>query len=149
MIVIQHAGRNGQMRGHSKREDACSWIIELQNAKTDEEPGAKFVSHFAKCSRNTGNSLPDLLWHFTTDDDGLVNIHCEEAQVNEYETFIRHVLDGVEMQAEIAEMMNKLKGTVSRWVKKAVNEGRIKRQGNRLLAADNTSKANRRAGTDD
>jgi hypothetical protein len=133
VIVIHHAGRNGLMRGHSKREDACSWIIELRDAKNDDEPGAKFVSHFAKCSRNTGDSMPDLLWHFTTSEGGEVDIHCETAQLSEYEALIQHVLDGVETQAEIAELMGKLKGSVCKWVKKAVAEGRIKRSGNQLL----------------
>jgi hypothetical protein len=145
VIVIHHAGRNGLMRGHSKREDACSWIIELRDAKSDNEPGAKFVSHFAKCSRNTGDSMPDLLWHFTTSESGEVAIHCETAQVSEYEAFIQHVLDGVETQVEIAEMMNKLKGTVSKWALKAVNEGLIKRVGNRLLPPEKASRAQPRA----
>lgn len=149
VIVIHHAGRNGLMRGHSKREDACSWIIELRNAKTDEEPGAKFVSHFAKCSRNTGDPLPDLLWHFTTDDNGKVSIHCETAVVSEFESLIAHVLEGVEMQAELAELMGKPKGTVSKWVKKAVAEGRIKREGNRLLPPAPTPRQQHRAEEDD
>ena len=149
VIVIHHAGRNGLMRGHSKREDACSWIIELRDAKSDDEPGAKFVSHFAKCSRNTGDSMPDLLWHFTTSESGEVAIHCETAQVSEYEAFIQHVLDGVEIQAEIAEMMKKPKGTISKWATKAVAEGRIKRTGNRLLPPDKPSRAQHRADVDD
>lgn len=141
VIVIHHAGRNGLMRGHSKREDACSWIIELRDAKNDNEPGAKFVSHFSKCSRNTGESMPDLLWHFTTSESGEVAIHCETAQVSDYEAFIQHVLDGVESQTEIAEMMTKLKGTVSKWTSKAENEGRIKRVGNRLLPPEKASRS--------
>ncbi|MDI1313514.1 AAA family ATPase [Prosthecobacter sp.] len=132
VIVIHHAGRNGLMRGHSKREDACSWIIELRDAKNDDEPGARFISHFAKCSRNTADSMPDLLWHFTTSEQGEVGIHCEMAEVNAYETFIRHVFEGVEIQAEIAELMNKPKGTISKWATKAVNEGRIVRSGYKL-----------------
>jgi putative DNA primase/helicase len=139
VIVIHHAGRNGLMRGHSKREDACSWIIELRDAKSEDVPGAKFVSHFAKCSRNTGDSMPDLLWHFTTSESGEVAIHCETAQVSEYEALIQHVLNGVETQTEIAELMGKLKGSVSKWVKRAVSEGRIKRIGNQLLPPEKPS----------
>ena len=121
------------MRGYSKREDACSWIVELRDAKTEGDKGAKFISHFAKPSRNTGDAVPDLFWHFTTDDHGVVSIHCEAALSSEYETFIRHVIDGVEVQADIAEMMTKPKGTISKWARKAVDEGRIRRSGNRLL----------------
>jgi putative DNA primase/helicase len=133
VIIIHHAGRQGDvMRGHTKREDACSWIIQLRDAKQENESGAKFVTHFAKPSRNTGDSMRDLLWHFTTDEDGLVQIHCELSELSEYETFIQHVMEGIEIQADIAEMMNKPKGTVSKWATKAVKEGRITKQGNRL-----------------
>ena len=121
------------MRGHSKREDACSWILELRGAKAEGEEGAKFISHFAKPSRNTGDSMPDLLWHFTTARDGQVSIHCETARVGEYEAFIQHVHDGVECQKDIAEMMGKPKGTISKWARKAAAEGRIQREGQRLL----------------
>lgn len=133
VIVIHHAGRNAEvMRGHTKREDACSWIIQLRDAKTEGEPGAKFVTHFAKPSRNTGDSLPDLLWHFTTGKDGTVSIQCEVAEVSDYEAFVQHVLDGVDKQADIAELMSKPKGTVSKWATKAVSAGRIRRDGHNL-----------------
>jgi hypothetical protein len=133
VMVVHHAGRNLLMRGHSKREDACSWILELRDAKAEGEQGAKFISHFAKPSRNTGEPMPDLLWHFTTAPDGRVGIQCEEARAGEYEVFIKHVLDGAEKQQDIAEMMGKPKGTISKWAKKAIEEGRLKREGNRLL----------------
>lgn len=134
VIVIHHAGRNTEvMRGHTKREDACSWIIQLRDTKTEGEFGAKFVSHFSKPSRNTGEPLPDLLWHFTTTPDGQVNIHCELAQTSEFDAFVQHVLDGVETVTEIAELMNKPKGTISKWSVKAAAAGRIKKLGSKLL----------------
>lgn len=133
VIVIHHAGRNGFMRGHSKREDACSWILELRDARQDSDPGARFVSHFAKPSRNTGDPLPDLLWHFTSDEKGNTEVKCELAQVTEYEEFIQHVCEGVQTQADIAEMMDKPKGTISKWATKALNEGRIRGGPRRML----------------
>lgn len=30
LIFIQHAGRSGEMRGHSRREDPANWIIRLR-----------------------------------------------------------------------------------------------------------------------
>lgn len=142
VIVIHHAGRNGLMRGHSKREDACSWIVELRDAKREGEPGAKFISHFAKPSRNTGEAMPDLLWHFTTEANGNASILCEQAQTTEYEQFIQHVMDGVEKQADIAEMMGKNKGTISKWVKKAQKDGRIAGGSSKLLPPSNATRGN-------
>jgi len=149
VIVIHHAGRNGLMRGHSKREDACSWILELRDAKQESETGAKFISHFAKPSRNSGDSMPDLLWHFTTDATGQASILCEQAQTTEYEQFIRHVIDGVEQQKDIAEMMGKNKGTICKWAAKALKEGRISGSKNKLLPPSSIEYRTRQRGPDD
>lgn len=149
VIVIHHAGRSGLMRGHTKREDACSWIIELRDARQDGDTGAKFVSHFAKPSRNTGEPLPDLLWHFTSDAEGRTHIHCETAQVTEYEQFIQHVLEGVTTQADIAEMMSKHRGCVSKWATKALNEGRLSGSPRKLLPPSKCAKTRVHANDDD
>jgi len=135
VLVVHHAGRNGMMRGTSKREDACSWIIQLRDAKQDGDDGAKFITHFSKPSRNTSKAKADLLWHFQTPETGITEITCELAELNEYEQFIQHVTDGVESQAEIAELMEKPKGTISKWTKRASADSRITRKGNVLLPA--------------
>ena len=136
VIMVHHAGREGFMRGHSKREDAASWILELRNAKDEGQPGARFVSHFAKPSRNTGQYLPDLLWHFTTDEiQGRTDIHCEPAEEGEYDAMLRHITDGVETITDLAELMGKGKGTISNWVKRGESAGRLKKSGPRILPA--------------
>ena len=141
VTVIHHARRNGLMRGHSKREGTCSWIIELRDARLESDPGAKFVSHFAKPSRNTGAPTPDLLWHFTTDEEsGITDIKCETAQTTEYLQFIQHVIDGVMSQSDIAEMMNKPKGTVSKWAPRAINERRISGSTRQMLPPKSAQK---------
>jgi hypothetical protein len=134
VIMVHHAGREGFMRGHSKREDAASWIIELRDAKEEGQEGARFISHFAKPSRNTGRAIPDLLWHFTTDPEkGRTEIHCEPAEESEYGTMLRHIADGVETVTDLADLMGKQKGTISRWVKRAVASGAFKKNGNAIV----------------
>lgn len=134
VIVVHHAGRSGAMRGHSKREDACAWILELREARQETDPGAKFISHFAKPSRNTGDPTPDLLWHFTTDKkSGITDIHCELAINSEYDQFIQHVREGVTNQHDIAEMMGKNRGTISKWATRALQEGRVSGSPRKLL----------------
>lgn len=132
-VVIHHAGRNGFMRGHTKKEDICSWILELRDAKTEGEPGAKFTSHFAKPSRNTGEPQMDLLWHFTCDAQQRALIRCEKAITSEYKQFIQHVHEGVDQQSDLAELLEKPRGTISKWTKKGIEQGLIRRQDNRLL----------------
>lgn len=139
VIMVHHAGRSGLMRGHSKREDACAWIIELRDARQETDPGAKFVSHFAKPSRNTGDPLPDMLWHFTTAKDGITDIKCELSVENDYEMFIQHVLEGVTSQKDIAEMMNKNKGTISKWARRALDDRRISGNVHKLMPPNHSS----------
>lgn len=136
VLFVHHAGRQGFMRGSSKREDAASWIIELRDAKEEGQAGARFVTHFAKPSRNTAESIPDLLWHFTSESDSdRTTIHCELAQESEYETMIRHIGDGVESVSELADLMIKGKGTISKWVKRGCDSGKLRKKGQSIVLA--------------
>ena len=60
VILVHHAGRNGEARGTSKREDAAFWVIALDDAKkhSDDKRGARFISRFTKPSRNTQEDVP-------------------------------------------------------------------------------------------
>jgi hypothetical protein len=50
VVIVHHAGRSGEMRGTSKREDNVFWIIALDDARkdADDKRGARFVSRFTK-----------------------------------------------------------------------------------------------------
>ena len=113
--MVHHAGREGFIRGHSKRENAASWIIELRDAKNKRQPGARFVNHFAKPSRNTGQQIPDLLWHFTTDETkGRTDIHFESAEEGERHGMLRHIPDGLKSVTDLPDPIGKRKGTISK-----------------------------------
>mgnify|MGYP000567740643 FL=1 len=77
------------------------------------------------------------------------SILCEQAQTTEYEQFIRHVIDGVEQQRDIAEMMGKNKGTISKWAGKALKDGRIGGSKNKLLPPSSNEYRTRQRGPDD
>ncbi len=83
VIVVHHAGRNGEMRGASKREDNAFWIIVLDDAKkqSDDKRGARFISRFTKPSRNTQEEIPAYEWHVTTDSiSGKISVTHKQAQ---------------------------------------------------------------------
>ncbi len=69
VIMVHHAGRNGEARGTSKREDAAFWVMALDDAKkhADDKSGARFISRFTKPSRNTQEEVPAYEWQITTD----------------------------------------------------------------------------------
>ncbi len=82
VILIHHAGRSGEIRGTSKREDAAFWVIALDDAKNqaDDKRGARFISRFVKPSRNTQDEILPLEWHIATDmPTGEVSAGCKVA----------------------------------------------------------------------
>jgi hypothetical protein len=125
-IIVHHAGRSGEMRGTSKREDNVFWIIALDDAKknADDKRGARFVSRFTKPSRNTQEELPAYEWHFVTDDaTGVVSIEHKQAQT--MDVFLGLIEDGVTECGQVAQEMKVSPATISRLAKKAIDAGKI------------------------
>ena len=122
VILVHHAGRNGLMRGTSKREDMAAWILSLASDSDAADEGAQFVSHFAKRPRVMADNLHDYLWKFTTDEDTKeVSVYWEKAQPAD--RFRALVESGVSRNAEIAEELGITAGAVSKLAKKAVIAG--------------------------
>ena len=78
VVVVHHAGRNNQMRGTSRREDAAFSVIRLDEVQGEQRDGARFLSRFTK-DRNSQSEQPATLWSFTTARDGRVTIKTEGA----------------------------------------------------------------------
>ena len=66
VVFIAHAGRNGFMRGTSRREDAAFWIMQLtEGQKAGEvQTGARSVARFVKNRNATEAECPPLEWQF-------------------------------------------------------------------------------------
>src|SRR5439155_20026604 len=106
VVSVQHAGRAGEMRGTSKREDNVFWIIALDDSKkdADDKRGARFVSRFTKPSRNTQEEIPAFEWHLVTDAaTGLVSIGHRPAHT--LDVFRNIIEAGVTEPADIAQEM--------------------------------------------
>lgn len=122
VVIIHHAGKNGVMRGTSKREGPATFILSLTApSQGDEVQGAQFISTFVKNRegdpRNEQNEEGPWLWHFAPQPD-------ERVQVNHilmapFDRFIALVNDGLNSCRDIADEMGVSKGCVSKWAKKA------------------------------
>ena len=137
VVIVHHAGRSGEMRGTSKREDNVFWIIALDDAKKNSEDtrGARFVSRFTKPSRNTQDGVPAYEWHFVTDDaTGEVSISHRLAET--MDVFLGLIEDGVTECSEIAEEMKVSKASVSRMAKQAMKSKKIIKVGREYFLAE-------------
>jgi hypothetical protein len=130
VVIVHHAGRSGEMRGTSRREDNVFWIIALDDSKknADDKRGARFISYFTKPSRNTQEEIPAYEWHFVTDKGtGLVSIGHKQAQT--LDVFKTIIEAGVTECDQIAAEMKLPKYTVSRLAKKAIDAGWLRKKG--------------------
>lgn len=140
VVIVHHAGRSGEMRGTSKREDNVFWIIALDDMKknTDDKRGARFVSRFTKPSRNTQEELPAYEWHFVTEPSGEVSISHKVAQ--SLDVFRQIIADGVTECGQIAQELKVSPATVSRFAKKAIDAGWLKKDGREYVLIESAGK---------
>jgi hypothetical protein len=127
VVIVAHAGRNGQMRGTSRREDAAFSVLKLEEANDGTlKDGACFILRFTK-DRNSRSEQPATEWRFATGDDGKVMISTKEA--DGLAVLVEWVRDGLTGAREIAVEMGLSPGAVSKLAKRAIDAGRLKKDG--------------------
>jgi len=126
VMIVHHAGRNGEMRGASRREDMAHWIISLKDA-TDEDGRQKaFITTFSKCRNCKAEDAPALRWTLAGMSQQLT-LQC--APHSCLEALLGHIRDGTTSASELAELLNVQKGTVSKWATKLKAAGKIRMKG--------------------
>ena len=132
VIFIHHAGRNGQMRGHSKREDPSAWILRLDMPKDslDEHEGAHFISRFTKW-RNASKCPASLEWMFRTKENGAIDITVDDA--SSIDIFKQLIEQGVSNNKQLADEMGISPAAVSKIAKRGVDEGWLKIDKNKYI----------------
>ncbi|HAT1658813.1 TPA: AAA family ATPase [Legionella pneumophila] len=120
VLFIHHAGKNGNQRGTSKREDILDTVIRLQHpANYNPSMGACFELHFEKTRNIFGENTKPMLCKLTETGwtyEPLKNDHFQEV--------IKLFNDGYS-QSEIAEILKISKGYVSKLVQRGQLEGYI------------------------
>lgn len=101
LVIVHHAGRNGQMRGASRCEDSAAWVLRRDDALdvATVKHGAKFVTTFTKPSRPTPSEMLSFAREFSP--------------------------DPTTGRCKTAEAISAKKGTVSKLAKRAEAAGRI------------------------
>jgi hypothetical protein len=130
VVFIAHAGRNGFMRGTSRREDAAFWIISLGASKDTSEVqnGAKFIARFVKNRNTTEAGCQPLEWHFDLP-KGETRARVNFKTVSTVQVFRQCIEDGLTSASDIADEMGISKGQVSKLATKGIAAGWLKKNG--------------------
>lgn len=124
VLIVHHAGRNGQMRGSSRREDMAHWILSLKEAGDPGQPAHRttFSTEFTKCRNCTGAHSRPLLWTLDTSTTPLT-LGCGSNEPQD--VMLEHIRDGVKRASELAEILSLHPGTISKWAAKMARDGLI------------------------
>ena len=129
VVIVAHSGRNGNMRGTSRREDAAFFVIRLDEVADKGatlKEGAKFIARFTK-DRNSQIEQPAIEWTFQTGQDGKTTITTKEA--DGMAVLIEWVRDGLTSATDIGKEMGLSTGQVSKMAKRAIEAGRLRKDG--------------------
>jgi hypothetical protein len=130
VIFIVHAGRNGVMRGSSRREDAAFWIINLTEPKDpiESQHGAKFVTRFVKNRNATELECPALEWTFAKP-PGDPKARVAWKRLTVPQLFRQCIEQGFNRATQIALEIGITPGRVSQLAAKAIKEGWLTKKG--------------------
>lgn len=124
VILVHHAGKGGQQRGTSKREDLLDVVIGLSRP-ADYEPsqGAVFVSEFSKARHLSGEGAESLEFRLGGTDDRAVWT-CTTVESSTYDRVVALTKEGLK-PAEICAELDIHKSRVSRHLRKARELGDV------------------------
>ncbi|WP_197692595.1 AAA family ATPase [Geobacter sp. DSM 9736] len=126
VLFIHHAGKNGEQRGTSRREDVLDTVIALKRpADYTPDKGACFEVHFEKARGLFGDDTKPFEAQLTTTPDGQQAWTIKPLDESTAEKVAKLLNEGVE-QKDIPEMLGIHKGSVSKAKKRAQELGLLK-----------------------
>jgi len=125
VLMVHHAGKGGEQRGTSKREDLLDVVIKLSRPKDYEpEQGARFELVFTKARNLHGDKAEGLELTLDANLDGVASWRWQTLEGSTYKRVVDLAKDGL-TQADIARELDINRSTVSRHHRKAVTSGDI------------------------
>jgi putative DNA primase/helicase len=131
VVIVAHAGRNGLMRGTSRREDAAFWVLKLERQDPDDPlfRGLRFTSLFTKNRNALEDDCPPLEWTVAADGNGPATVTAKT--ISGVELLVSWVRAGLDSASDIALEMGISKGQVSKLAKRAERLGSLVIEGRR------------------
>jgi hypothetical protein len=124
ILFVHHAGKGGQQRGASRREDVLDTVISLRRPpEYSPADGARFELHFEKSRNMTGDDAQPLDVHLHGDDNGGIRWEYAPAEAGVLDRLEALVRDGAS-RAEIQEELGMSRFALARLADKANASGR-------------------------
>lgn len=118
VIVIHHAGKNGQQRGTSKHEDALDFSIALKPVPNAEHDGnLRFIFEWKKSRHLSSDKTRPFLVTYAKSSDGYEWTRGNVDDADEKKVALKKLLAEGVLPAEIAKKLDVAKSTISRWIK--------------------------------
>ena len=129
VLLIHHAGKGGQQRGTSRREDVLDTVIALRKPENySPDSGTCFEVHFEKNRGLYGDNIKPFEAHLEThlSNDGVETINWEYKSLDDstFDKVCRLSIDGLG-NTEITQELGIHKSTVSRHINRGKEEGKI------------------------
>lgn len=126
VLFVHHAGKGGNQRGTSRREDVLDTVISLKHpGDYRSEEGARFEVHFEKSRGIHGDDVKPFEAHLINGPDGNQIWAVKSIEDSLTDRIARLLMEGVS-QGEIAEELGVTKGTVSKHKTKAAELGLLR-----------------------
>jgi putative DNA primase/helicase len=123
VLFIHHAGKGGNQRGTSRREDILDTVIALRRpAQYTPDQGAVFEIHFEKSRGIYGEDVEPIEASLIEAEDGSLTWSYRSVDVSTYDKVVGLLKEGLSV-TETATELEINKSTVSRHAKKAKANG--------------------------
>ena len=123
VLIVHHAGKDGQQRGTSRREDVLDVVVALRRP-ADYEPkdGARFEVHFEKARGIFGDGADPFEARLQTDGCGVAHWQWQPLSVSELNRAVPLFKEGLSL-SEVAEALGISKTSSHRLRRRAMEMG--------------------------
>lgn len=126
VLFIHHAGKAGQQRGTSRKEDVLDSVIELKHPKNySPEQGARFEVHYEKSRGFDGEDAAPFEASLITNEKGLLEWSVKEIEARDLDRVVDLYNDGMTNQRDIAKELEISLGKVNKLIQEAKKQGLI------------------------
>lgn len=128
VLMVHHAGKGGQQRGTSRREDVLDTVLALKHPPGyTPDQGASFEIHFEKGRGIYGDNTLPIEATLTESTEGALTWASRTLEASTLDKVVKLTREGLN-QPEIADALGINKSTVSRHLKKARSMGLLSAQ---------------------